>query len=96
MLGGGWKVPMACAVAALTFPGVAHPLAADAGKTQGTLDYTDTIDGRNWASVGAEPVPPLWEMVANTYGQAETKTIRKSLDDLLARCPITSTGTTPN
>jgi len=29
--------------------------------------------------------PYYWQMVANAYGQAETKTIRKSLDDSIAK-----------
>jgi hypothetical protein len=55
------------------------------GGGEGAPDYQLAIGGGNWADVGTEPSPALWKMVANAYGQAEADTIRKSLDDSIAK-----------
>jgi hypothetical protein len=54
------------------------------GGGEGAPDYEVAIGGKNWADVASEPNPALWKMVANAYGQIETDTIRKSLEDSIA------------
>jgi hypothetical protein len=55
------------------------------GGGEGAPDYEVAIGGKNWADVGGEPNPGLWKMVANAYGKIEADTIRKSLDDSIAK-----------
>lgn len=55
------------------------------GGGESAPDYQLAIGGKNWADVGTEPNPALWKMVANAYGQTEADTIRKSLDDSIAK-----------
>lgn len=55
------------------------------GGGEGAPDYQLAIGGKNWADVVAEPDPSLWKMVANAYGQTEADTVRKALDDAIAK-----------
>lgn len=55
------------------------------GGGEGAPDYQLAVGGRNWTATAGEPDPPLWKMVANTYGEVQARAIRKSLDDSIAK-----------
>lgn len=50
----------------------------------GAPDYELDIFYKNWASLGPEPNPPLWKMVASVYGQQKADDLRGALNGAIA------------
>ncbi|AND69313.1 hypothetical protein ATSB10_18590 [Dyella thiooxydans] len=46
-------------------------------------DYILVSPSKDWADFGAEPNPTFWKMVANVYGDAQAKSLRKALNDAI-------------
>lgn len=48
-------------------------------------DYILAGPAKSWADYGTEPDPAFWKMVANVYGEAQAKSLRKTLGDAIDR-----------
>jgi hypothetical protein len=46
-------------------------------------DYILVSPSKDWADFGSEPDPGFWKMVANVYGEAQAKSLRKAMNDSL-------------
>ena len=55
------------------------------GGDEGSPDYLLVIQNKSWAEVGTPADPTVWKMVAGVYGQADADTMRKSLNDAIAK-----------